>query len=41
VLGPSAAGWRETFAIRWIGMWPGESAYAQPFERPPSTPGLS
>ena len=34
VSGPSAAGCSDTLAIRWIGMWPGESAYAQPLERP-------
>ena len=33
VLGPSGAGWRETLAIRWMGTWPGESAYAQPLDR--------
>ena len=30
--GPPAAGCSETLAIRWIGMWPGESANAQPLE---------
>ena len=33
VEGPSAAGCRLTFAIRWIGTCEYESANAQPFER--------
>ena len=32
--GPPSAGCSDTFAIRWIGMWPGESANAQPLDRP-------
>src|SRR6266540_5169538 len=32
--GPPGAGCSDTFAIRCTGMWPGESAYAQPLERP-------
>ncbi len=40
--GPPEAGRSETLAIRWIGMWPGESANAQPFDAPPlaSNPGI-
>src|SRR4026208_161805 len=34
VSGPCGSGCRDTFAIRWIGMWPGESANAHPLERP-------
>ena len=34
VFGPPAAGSSDTLAIRCSGMWPGESANAQPLERP-------
>ena len=33
--GPSpGAGCNDTLAIRWMGMWSGESAKAQPLDRP-------
>ena len=35
VLGPApGAGWSETLAMRWMGTCRGESAKAQPLERP-------